>query len=546
MMNTLTRSSRRTVLKTGAAIAGLAAFGLPARGALAANGTRPDINSPAGQAMVQLYSKAVGLMKDPAINNPPQPQSWSFQAYIHNLPYRVEDPQSPGYRNGSLAFKAKVDSIYGVNPSGPAAEWKKAALACWSTCPHGSPNFLPWHRWYMFYFEQVVRSVLNDQSFMLPYWNYASNDSSSLQLPSAFVDTTSPLFESIRGNGFSSGAGTGAQNVPMNGGGYMPYSQTDYNPSLQATVYFPADVGNIHFPPDPAWTAYGYTGRTETQPHDFVHVNVGGLMGNVPTAAHDPVFYVHHCQIDRLWASWQSYAGSTMNFAPPGKGTSGQPDQATWDSQSYSFVDGTGALVTVTNANAVNYQQLGYSYQTLAPQPSSGPQVAAASAVMASTGGTATAAIASRSGVSVGAGGTTVTLETPKAAAAAPASGAPSRVLLKDVKLRSRPPAPLHVFVNLPAGTAPSLGGPYHAGLINSFKLEAESESGNAVKGAHAGHHGGEGDPDFSFHIAPLLEAQRRQGLWSGGAVTVTIATLGVPGTAGSTYLVIGAIELYP
>ena len=28
-------------------------------------------------------------------------------------------------------------------------------------------------------------------------------------------------------------------------------------------------------------------------------------MGNVATAAYDPIFWAHHCMIDRLWYLWQ-------------------------------------------------------------------------------------------------------------------------------------------------------------------------------------------------------------------------------------------------
>ena len=42
----------------------------------------------------------------------------------------------------------------------------------------------------------------------------------------------------------------------------------------------------------------------EGNPHGHVHDMVGGDMGEVPTAAADPIFWVHHCHIDRLWAAW--------------------------------------------------------------------------------------------------------------------------------------------------------------------------------------------------------------------------------------------------
>lgn len=44
-------------------------------------------------------------------------------------------------------------------------------------------------------------------------------------------------------------------------------------------------------------------------PHGGLHVWVGGDMGRVPTAAYDPIFWLHHCNIDRLWYEWQKEHG---------------------------------------------------------------------------------------------------------------------------------------------------------------------------------------------------------------------------------------------
>lgn len=221
-------TSRRSLLKLGATLgvtALLSRHGANAQALVA----RPDINSAAGARMVGLYAQAVRKMQDPAINIPPQPNSWTFQAHIHGVP---EDPfhpvESGGLRNGTPAMSARVDLIYGNPAKGtPRAAWKAAALQCWGTCPHFSPWFVAWHRWYIFYLEKIVRQMSGAPDFALPYWNYASDEGPSLQLPAAFQDSNNPLYEDLRGLGFANGAGTGPQNVPMNTGGYLPFSQTD-------------------------------------------------------------------------------------------------------------------------------------------------------------------------------------------------------------------------------------------------------------------------------------------------------------------------------
>jgi len=45
--------------------------------------------------------------------------------------------------------------------------------------------------------------------------------------------------------------------------------------------------------------------------HDFVHGWVSGDMGNIGTAAYDPIFWSHHAMIDRLWWIWQARHGNT-------------------------------------------------------------------------------------------------------------------------------------------------------------------------------------------------------------------------------------------
>ena len=48
-------------------------------------------------------------------------------------------------------------------------------------------------------------------------------------------------------------------------------------------------------------------------PHGSVHVRTGGQMGSVPRAGFDPIFYFHHCNVDRLWWNWQqSHPGAAM------------------------------------------------------------------------------------------------------------------------------------------------------------------------------------------------------------------------------------------
>jgi tyrosinase len=167
--------------------------------------------------MLGIYALAVKAMQEPAINYPPQPQSWTFQAYMHAVPLNPFDPAVSGGLWGP-ALKQRIDDIYGNPADGtPQAAWKRAALSCWATCEHASPYFTTWHRWYLYYFERICRKLSGHQEFTLPYWNYASDNGPSLQLPEVFQQVSSdptdpnPLYFDDRGLGFANGQATGPQ-----------------------------------------------------------------------------------------------------------------------------------------------------------------------------------------------------------------------------------------------------------------------------------------------------------------------------------------------
>jgi tyrosinase len=501
--------------------------------------------------MTDLYAAAVKAMQDPAINYPPQPQSWTFQAYMHAVPLDPFDPAVSGGVYGAR-LKQRIDEIYG-NPSGgsPQAAWKQAALACWATCEHSSPYFTTWHRWYLYYFERICRKISGHPEFLLPYWNYASDNGPSLQLPDKFQQVSpdpqnpNPLYFDDRGLGFADGQATGPQNVAMNAGGFLPYSLTQYGPALGANVMFPSDDQN-HIsgdPTDPVYLGLGFTGRLECVPHDNVHSFVGGWMQNVPSAAGDPIFFMHHCQIDRLYASWEAVSGSSYNW-----GTSASdPAQNTWKTKPGSFVDENGQLVTVKLGDAISTSSLGYSYDILAKPPA--PEVAAL--LNSSPRRTARLTLAAMDApeFSVKGGGTTVKLAptgNARAAVPAPNQNASHILVLRGIKLLRRPPAPLAVFINLPKSTPPRLNNPYYVGTLNLFNFDlGTGEPMTHREGGMNADHGASG-ATAQFDVTEVLARQRATGLWDGGDITLTISTIGADTPGTTTYVTIQGATLLP
>src|SRR4029077_12843491 len=58
---------------------------------------------------------------------------------------------------------------------------------------------------------------------------------------------------------------------------------------------------------DPSWVLKrtGAQGTLESLPHNMVHNNIGGWMPSA-VSPRDPIFFMHHCNIDRIWAVWNS------------------------------------------------------------------------------------------------------------------------------------------------------------------------------------------------------------------------------------------------
>jgi tyrosinase len=546
-------SRRNALLGTAAATASLWLSHRP--GWSATTSVRPDIASPAGQKMVAQYAEAVKAMQDPAINYPPQPQSWTFQAYIHAVPANPFDPADSGglgRRNGGL--QKRIDQIYGQPAAGtPQADWKKAALACWATCQHASPYFTTWHRWYLYYFERICRKLSNNPDFVLPYWNYGSDTGPSLQLPDQFItvsqDPSQPnvLFFDDRGLGFADGQATGPQNVAMNNGGFLPYPLTQYGPALSTNVMFPSDdSSNINTDPtQPGYLAFGHSGRLECAPHDNVHSYVGGWMQNVPSAAGDPIFYMHHCQIDRLYASWEAMPGSTYNWGD--KPT--QPAEQTWKSKPASFVDENGHLVQVKLGDAISTSALDYDYDHLVPPAH--PALASLFRAGAPRAAPVTVAAMETKNFDVQSGGSTVVLQ-PSANAASstalggPAGNTPQILVLKGIKLLRRPPAPLSVFINMPKGTTPRLHNAFYVGTLNLFNFDLGT--GTVMSHDEASDHADHdmAGPEARFDVTDILRRQRASGTWDGGPVSVTISTLGADTPANTTYVTIESATIVP
>ena len=97
----------------------------------------------------------------------------------------------------------------------------------------------------------------------------------------------------------------------------------------------------------------------EAQPHNQVHNNTGGFMGDFLSPV-DPIFFAHHGNIDRLWEVWTR---KQLRLGLPTLPTC--PDLAAWKREPFLFfVDAAGQPVTEDRAG--DYATIGsfdYAYQ---------------------------------------------------------------------------------------------------------------------------------------------------------------------------------------
>ena len=107
------------------------------------------------------------------------------------------DPVLDGYARGVAAMVARDDAL-------TADSWLWAANThnappgtpanpMWKQCAHHKRFFLPWHRGYLAWFEATIRTLIGDDDWALPYWDYSDpTNPNALKVPPEFKSTSAP------------------------------------------------------------------------------------------------------------------------------------------------------------------------------------------------------------------------------------------------------------------------------------------------------------------------------------------------------------------
>jgi tyrosinase len=448
--------------------------------------TRREIRSlPPADATIPAYANAIALMKQRPGSDP---TSWSYQAAIH-----------------------------GTHAPSP--------LPSWNQCHHGTWFFLAWHRMFIYHFEQILRAAViaagGAADWALPYWDYGL-EGENATLPEPFRNPTAggqanPLYVAERAPGINTGS-----TIPKE---IVSPAFALSRPSFTGATEF---GGGITSAGGQFWSQ---TGRLEQTPHNDIHNAIGGengWMADPDQAAQDPIFWVHHANIDRIWALWNA-AGHE------------NPTDPRFLNQTFSFFDADGQPVSMSASQVLDtLTGLGYTYDqppaapAAAPAPGEAPLTAAVrrpiveGAVDPPTPPNAEMVGASEAPLQLtgATAETTVTIDAQArdAALATPAAGAPGpRVYLnvEDIEAERNPGSVYGVYVNLPDQATPAQQAAHHAGNVSFFGVE-RARNPRGDEPAHG--------LRVAMDITELVHHLQADGEWDGQHVEVTFRPLGLRG----------------
>ena len=326
--------------------------------------TRKNANALTAAEKEDLVRAFVMMKADPV---PGRPYNW-FDAFalIHRYIQNVNAPAVPG---GS---PAKTGVNFG----------------------HHGAAFAPWHRYFLYRFERQLQVYV--PGIMLPYWDWTD------PAPNIMVPT------------FMGPNGVAANNWEVRQGYFAANAPGSVDNLVTKPAWWPAGLAGWTLPA--AWGTYAgalrrsvrslsalpsadairqtldtpsylnFRGNLETGAGvpGTMHNSIHGWFGPnshmllALTSASDPMFYLHHANIDRLWAMWQM-DGHGADYPPNGSVAAHHrlnDPMYPWVGAVAGYVaNGTlpgvpqlpdySAEPAVTAADAMDHRALGYSYDTM-------------------------------------------------------------------------------------------------------------------------------------------------------------------------------------
>ena len=243
---------------------------------------------------------------------------------------------------------------------------------------HEGSGFLSWHRAYLLYFETELQHMLNDSSFALPYWDWTAytklKDMNNTECPDILsrelfgqndIDCYEPDPQDPQKAKYENGLAiltdkfkwrpicTNYEHLTNEGELCDPYENDnigaiaekiircagsmlgDLQSRAKGELPTVSDVKRVlceqpydvySYDDNPTTRGfrnalegfYNFKNKEENfaEMHNKVHLYIGGLMMHVATSSNDPIFWLHHCNIDRLYEKWFEKYGDETLYIP--------------------------------------------------------------------------------------------------------------------------------------------------------------------------------------------------------------------------------------
>ncbi|KAM3286364.1 polyphenol oxidase B, chloroplastic [Capsicum chacoense] len=299
--------------------------------------TKIRMRSPAQNAdeeYIAKYNLAISKMKELDKTEPLNPLGFKQQANIHCA-----------YCNGAYLIGGKQLQV------------------------HNSWLFFPFHRWYLYFYERILGTLIGDPTFALPYWNW--DNPKGMRLPPMYDVEGSSLYDERRNphvrNRTIVDLGSTGEEVQttelqlLTNNLALMYRQMVTNAPcpllffgspyvLGNNIDTPGTIENIPHIPVHIWT-----GTERGKPLPNGEKSCGEDMGNFYSAGLDPVFYCHHANVDRMWNEWKAMGGKRKDLT-----------RKDWLDSEFFFYDENKKPYRVKISDCLDTKQMGYDY---APMP---------------------------------------------------------------------------------------------------------------------------------------------------------------------------------
>lgn len=280
-----------SVVLTGRSAAGGGAI-VFRRGTTGSFSTSLTLSVPAGGGSVQFF--VAGRFGRPSVNNGDvRIEARVGATLVGSVPLMVRvrknaDKLTNGERDRFVAAFAQLNN-QGLGRFTDFRDMHQTSASLAQA--HGAAGFLPWHRAYLLDLERELQAI--DPSVALPYWRFDQ--------PAPNIFTRDFL-------GVSDTNG----NVQFGANNPLQFWRTDGIPGISRSPHFPTSQAPPGLLNEAQTLALGGAGslykdfrRMEGNPHGFAHTSFGGFLFSPATAPRDPLFFLLHCNVDRLWARWQ-------------------------------------------------------------------------------------------------------------------------------------------------------------------------------------------------------------------------------------------------